>query len=132
MTRIKNMAVPIGCGLLLLFLLKAMFFIGYVPTASMEPAIHAGSFIFGVRFAEKLERGDVIVFKHEGLLLVKRIAGGPGDVVYADDEMLTVPAGCYYVLGDNTDESIDSRYWEEPFVPVEDVIAVVWNKAPTI
>jgi len=120
---IKNMAVPIGCGLVLLFLLKAVFFVGYVPTASMEPAIRAGSFIFGARFAEKLERGDVIVFKHEGLLLVKRIAGRPGDVVYSDGELLTVPAGCYYVLGDNADDSIDSRYWDDPFVPVSDLIA---------
>ena len=124
--RLRNWAVPIGCGLLFLFLLKSVLFVGYVPSASMEPTIRAGSLIFGFRISEKLECGDVIVFKHEGLLLVKRIAGRPSDVVYADGEMLTVPADCYYVLGDNADASIDSRDWAEPFVFASDIIAKVY------
>jgi signal peptidase I len=36
------------------------------------------------------------------------------------DGELLVPAGKYFVLGDNRDESLDSRYWG--FVPVENVI----------
>ena len=89
----------------------------------MEPTIKAGSLVFGIRISEKLERGDVIVFEHGDLLLVKRIAGRPGDEVYSNGELLTVPTGCYYVLGDNADDSIDSRYWEDPFVPTADIIA---------
>ncbi|MCL2343172.1 MAG: signal peptidase I [Firmicutes bacterium] len=122
---IRNWAVPIGCGLVFLFLLKFVFFIGYVPSTSMEPTIKAGSLIFGTRVLGDLKRGDVIAFEHEGLILVKRIAGIPGDVVYAGNRTMVVPTGCYYVLGDNTAASIDSRYWDEPFVPLTDVIATI-------
>ena len=124
----KSRAVPVGCGLLFLFLLKFVFFFGYVPTASMEPAIREGSFVFGVRACGELKRGDVVVFEHEGLLLVKRIAGVPGDAVYgAGGRALTVPEGCYYVLGDNPEDSADSRQWSDPFVPAGRIIAKLWS-----
>ena len=123
---IRNWAAPAGCGLFFLFLLKFVFFCGYVPSASMEPAIHKGSFIFGIRIFGELQRGEVVVFEHEGRLLVKRIAGVSGDVVYSGSgRMLVVPAGYYYMLGDNCSESSDSRYWDEPFVGRMQIIARV-------
>jgi signal peptidase I len=122
----KNWAVPFGCGLLFLFLLKFVFFFGYVPSASMEPTIREGSFIFGVRVYEDLRRGDVIVFEHAGRLLVKRVAGVPGDTVNViDGDTLTVPEDSFFMAGDNPADSCDSRYWDEPFVEQKDVVAVI-------
>lgn len=82
--------------------------------------------------------------------LVKRIIGMPGEQVdirdgrvyigqsetpleepYLPEAMepgeyhFQVPEGCYLMLGDNRNNSIDARYWEDPYVPEEEIIAKV-------
>ena len=108
-------------------LLKCVFLIGYVPTESMEPTLKRGSYIIGCRIYSSLEIGNIIIFRHDGKLLVKRIAAVSGDTVEKDGTSMTVPEDCYYVLGDNADNSYDSRYWEEPFVKHQDVIAQLFS-----
>lgn len=137
--RVKPWSVPICLTLLCYVLLQHVFLLGYVPSASMEPTLQEGSFIFGLRIFETPTVGDIIVFVKDGTLQVKRIAAVPRDQIdlseleYMDslpipnwsDPLLTVPAGHFYVLGDNTQNSYDSRYWEDPFIAEEQIVAVL-------
>ena len=136
---IKQCFLPALVSMVALLLMRFVFFVGYVPSASMEPTIPAGSVIWGSRLYGELNRGDIIVFEHDGILMVKRIYGIPGDeidleeITYSvyepkpvwEERVITVPDGCYYVLGDNTQNSLDSRYWGEPFLAAENIIARV-------
>lgn len=89
----------------------------------MEPTLKTGSLLLGLRLFDELETGDIIIFHHDGSCLVKRIAACEGDTLIHKDTVVTVPENCFYVLGDNTENSHDSRYWDDPFVSYESVIA---------
>ena len=103
----------------------------------MEPTLQEKSFILGSRIFSELKSGDIIIFEKDGVLLVKRIVGCPGDKVDLsqlaymttvpspvwDSPVITVPEGCYFVMGDNTQNSWDSRYWETPFITQEQIVA---------
>ena len=108
----------------------------------MEPTLPQESFIFGIRIFDEPQVGDIVVFEKDGALLVKRIAAGPGDTVDLTElsymptvpipvwnsPVVTVPEGCYFVLGDNTQNSWDSRYWEEPFISHQQIVARLFEK----
>ena len=96
------------------------------------------------------ERYDVIIFKYpddESQLFIKRIIGLPGETVEIRDGHIyidgsseplddvetkeymvgnygpyTVPEGCYFVMGDNRNDSKDSRYWINPYVSKDKIL----------
>lgn len=84
-----------------------------VQGSSMTPNFQNGDYLIideiTYQFREP-ERGEVVVFrypKNPSQFFIKRIAGLSGEtiggIILAQDE--------YYVLGDNSSASSDSRYW---------------------
>lgn len=137
--RVRPWIVPVVVTLLFCLILRFVVLIGYVPSASMEPTLKQDSLIFGWRIHDTPEVGEIVVFEKDGVLQVKRVAAGPGDTVdlssleYMDslpipnwnESVLTVPAKCYFLLGDNVQNSLDSRYWDNPFISEDQIVAII-------
>ena len=116
--------VPILIALVLAFLInKFLIFKVKIPSESMVPTLNVGDRLFVTRIhnPEKLKRGDIVVFhsdeKNEDM--IKRLIGLPGDKVVIKDGIVTVNGETLkenFFLGDNRYWSLDSRYWENPYI----------------
>jgi signal peptidase I len=128
---------PIAIAIALALVARAAVRIYTIPSASMEPTLQVGDHIV-VTPCERPQVGDVIVFRAPrggDELLVKRVIATPGDLVEARAGRVVVSghtvgepyvakqaasgaipaqivaADSYFVMGDNREDSLDSRSW---------------------
>jgi signal peptidase I len=105
---------------------------------------------------EDPKRGDIVMFAYpdnEKKNYLKRIIGLPGEkleiregLIYINDRETplsenylndepngdfgpyNVPEGCYFMLGDNRDNSLDAREWKNKYVKKEKIVGKAWLK----
>lgn len=123
--RISLLLIPVFFAFMVFLLFRFVFIIGYVPSESMEPTLKTDSYIFGVRIYKDINVGDIIIFEHDGTIMVKRVAAVGGEIIEENGQVFTVPDGAYFVMGDNKENSYDSRFWEDPYVYEKDITAKV-------
>jgi signal peptidase I len=138
-TLLQPLAIAIACALVVrgaFFRVYAIPSASMAPT--LQPGDQIVVTPYRTPFARVPERGDVVVFRSplgRDELLIKRIIATPGDLVASNDGRVVigsheldepylqrpaasgviapqiVPAGCYFVAGDNRENSWDSRSW---------------------
>lgn len=121
-----------------------------LPTIQLDDRIYVRK-IYDVN---KLQRCDIVVFlssedpkDHKEKPFIKRLIGLPGDTVTIKNGVVSVngivlkedyvknvdvsyngefkvPQGKFFFMGDNRTGSYDSRYWKEPFVDKEKIMAI--------
>ena len=154
---LRTILQPLGVAVGVALAVRGAVHIYSIPSLSMAPTLQTGDQIVVTRyFGGAPKHGDVIVFQsltQPDELLVKRVVGVPGDLIdsrlgrlrvggytvaepYVMRQAATgaiesqvVPSDCYFVLGDNREDSLDSRSWG--FVPRERIVGrarlVLWS-----
>lgn len=151
----KNKIASLALVVIFFLAFFQMINIGNITSDSMAPEMEIGNKVVINRlsyFRKNPSRGDVIAFEKDGQKIIKRIIGIEGDKIesvdgtilingyvleeeYIDKNVETnfvnsfeVPEGCYFVLGDNRENSYDARYWDETYVSKDDIIGRVVHK----
>lgn len=160
-SQMRDLLETVGSAILIAAFIMIFIARAYTVNGdSMLPTLHHGERLLvdkiSYRFVEP-SRGEIIVFKNPADTseqFVKRVIGLPGDkvaivqgVVYVNDQSIDenytlaparigfssqiVPEGTYFVLGDNRNNSEDSRFGRVGFLPRDLIVGrAIWRYWP--
>jgi len=154
---IGKITVFILYGIVIVILFGVIFSIHPVNQDSMYPNISGMIVTNRLAYVHRSpNRGDIIVFHKDGQDMIKRVIGLPGDHItiwggkvllndklldepYLSESTITdgntsydVPSGMYFVLGDNRENSVDSRYFSDPYINRKNIEGRVFYCLPSV
>jgi signal peptidase I len=141
-------SIIIIVSVLTIFLNIFVFQLAKVNGNSMLPTLEDSEILLLYKLNPKIERGDIVVFRQNGGVLIKRVIALPNETIVVNkdsieingekiedyvntalqnggelSENFQVPDGEYICLGDNRNNSHDSRAFGS--IKEEDIIGVV-------
>lgn len=144
---LESVAIAVILAVVIRFFLFQPF---YIPSGSMEPTLKPGDRIIVNKLIYRYsqpKRGDIIVFKYPRdpqRDFIKRVVGLPGETIEIKDSIVyinnneipqpflppglqfgsfgpvEIPEGSYFMMGDNRNNSEDSRVWGT--LPSENIV----------
>lgn len=160
-SQLRELLETIGSAIIIAVLIMVFIARAYTVNGdSMLPTLHHGERLLVDKISYRFvapSRGEIIVFKNPSDTseqFIKRVIGLPGDkvsivqgVVYVNDQAIAedytlaparigfspqvVPDDTYFVLGDNRNNSEDSRFSRVGFLPRKLIVGrAIWRYWP--
>ncbi len=147
-SNIKNIIIIIIIGLIIFEINQYFFQVCVVHGDSMHPTLKNGNIIFIKKFNLNIEYNDILVIKKGDKIIIKRVVGLPNDKINIDQYLFVngqkkenlyiensgdiksevlLKDNEYFVLGDNINYSIDSRFKEIGIIYKDEIIGKMIN-----